>query len=133
MLKQKILAIGTALLLTLSLAGCGGESTLGDIYDGLHDIPVEDIMGWGLPACWMERFRTPQTPGTKEQPRVSGRAPAWYPWTTIPEFSDSPYVTINDNVPYFTEDELTTDAFETYSELDDLGRAASHTPMCVRN
>ena len=44
MLKQKILAIGTALLLTFSLAGCGGESTLGDIYDGLSDIPVEDIM-----------------------------------------------------------------------------------------
>ena len=40
----------------------------------------------------------------------------------IPEFSDSPYVTVNDNIPYFTKDDLTTEAFETYSELDDLGR-----------
>ena len=29
---------------------------------------------------------------------------------------------MNDNIPYFTKDDLTTEAFETYSELDDLGR-----------
>lgn len=32
------------------------------------------------------------------------------------------YEYINDNIPYFTSDDLTTEAFETYSELDDLGR-----------
>ena len=32
------------------------------------------------------------------------------------------YVIINDNVPYFTEQESTTTAFEFYSELDALGR-----------
>ncbi|MCC8028976.1 MAG: DNA/RNA non-specific endonuclease [Lachnospiraceae bacterium] len=41
---------------------------------------------------------------------------------TIPEYSGSPYVAINGNVPFFTEDELTTEAFESYSELDSLGR-----------
>jgi DNA-entry nuclease len=36
---------------------------------------------------------------------------------------DSPYTVINDNVPYFSEeDKVRTDAFETYSELDSLGR-----------
>ncbi len=41
----------------------------------------------------------------------------------IPEFSDSPYVEINGNEPDFSEEEKkTTDSFETYSELDSLGR-----------
>lgn len=39
------------------------------------------------------------------------------------EYEDEPFVYINDNVPYFTEEELSmTDTFEFYSELDELGR-----------
>lgn len=40
----------------------------------------------------------------------------------IPLYSGSPYVSINDNIPYFTDEELTVQSFELYSELDDLGR-----------
>lgn len=40
----------------------------------------------------------------------------------VPEFSGVPYVEINGNSPYFTEDEYTTDSFEHYGELDALGR-----------
>lgn len=40
----------------------------------------------------------------------------------IPEFSGSPYVVINNNVPFFTEDEYSFESFEKYSELDRLGR-----------
>ncbi len=40
----------------------------------------------------------------------------------IPEFSESPYIVINNNVPSFTEEELTTESYEFYSELDELGR-----------
>ncbi len=40
----------------------------------------------------------------------------------IPEYNQSPYIEINGNKPYFTESEYTTKAFETYSDLDSLGR-----------
>ena len=40
----------------------------------------------------------------------------------IPEFSGTPYVQINGNVPYFTEDDMTTDSYESYAPLDALGR-----------
>lgn len=41
----------------------------------------------------------------------------------IPEFSGDWYYVVNDNVPYFTEDELSVaDSYEAYSPLDDLGR-----------
>ena len=41
---------------------------------------------------------------------------------TVPEFVDEPYVQLNQNAPSFTEDELKTDSYEHYSELDELGR-----------
>ncbi|MGN1014544.1 MAG: DNA/RNA non-specific endonuclease [Butyricicoccus sp.] len=40
----------------------------------------------------------------------------------IPAFSEDPYVVLNDNQPEFDDDEKTTEAFEYYSELDELGR-----------
>ncbi len=40
----------------------------------------------------------------------------------IPEFSGIAYVAVNDNQPYFTEDDYTTDSYEYYSPLDKLGR-----------
>ncbi len=42
--------------------------------------------------------------------------------STIPEYSSSPYVEINNNIPYFTEEDLNVSVFEKYSELDILGR-----------
>ncbi|WP_408639982.1 DNA/RNA non-specific endonuclease [Coprococcus eutactus] len=40
----------------------------------------------------------------------------------IPAYSGSAYCEINGNVPAFDDDELVTDAFENYSDLDSLGR-----------
>lgn len=43
--------------------------------------------------------------------------------TTIPEYKSSSYVEINNNIPYFNEEDYTTEAFENYSEWDKLGRS----------
>ena len=51
--------------------------------------------------------------GTPSAPTVS--------LDSIPEFDGNPYVTINDNVPFFT-DEDTSHSYESFSELDSLGR-----------
>lgn len=40
----------------------------------------------------------------------------------IPEYSGSPYVVINDNVPVFGELDSNLGAFEEYGDLDELGR-----------
>lgn len=53
--------------------------------------------------------------------------PAAYPPETAEyvlsnENSDEAYAVINDNIPTFSKDEITTESFEYYSELDDLGR-----------
>ena len=43
----------------------------------------------------------------------------------IPKYSGETYAEINGNIPYFTSDDLTTDAFEYYSPLDHLGRCGT--------
>lgn len=40
----------------------------------------------------------------------------------IPEYDSDPYVVINGNEPFFDETDYTTEAFEEYSDLDNLGR-----------
>ena len=40
----------------------------------------------------------------------------------IPQYSGTAWVTINGNIPYFAEQDITTESFATYSELDALGR-----------
>lgn len=49
---------------------------------------------------------------------------------TIPSFSDSPYVVINDNQPEFSKSDMTTESFEFYSELDELGRCG-YAVACI--
>ena len=42
---------------------------------------------------------------------------------SIPEYTSSPYIEINNNIPYFTDEELSvTESYETYKDLDALGR-----------
>lgn len=40
----------------------------------------------------------------------------------IPAYSGEPYVVINNNEPNFTEEDMTTEAYEYYSELDEDGK-----------
>ena len=40
----------------------------------------------------------------------------------IPSYTGSPYTVLNDNVPDFPESDFNTESFETYGELDSLGR-----------
>ena len=42
--------------------------------------------------------------------------------SSLPDFTDTPYVTLNDNYPEFLPSEITDSSFENYSELDSLGR-----------
>lgn len=41
---------------------------------------------------------------------------------SIPDFSDVPYVVLNNNKPNFEETDFSTESFEKYSDLDALGR-----------
>ncbi|MBR1454963.1 MAG: DNA/RNA non-specific endonuclease [Lachnospiraceae bacterium] len=54
------------------------------------------------------------------QLELTGYTHYWF--GDVPEFSGEPFYMLNNGVPFFTDDEITTDVFEEYSELDELGR-----------
>lgn len=43
----------------------------------------------------------------------------------IKNYSGKSYVIVNDNMPYFKEEEINTNSFEKYGELDSLGRCTT--------
>ena len=57
------------------------------------------------------------------QPAVPDEEPSAQ-WE-IPQYADEPYTEINGNIPFFTDDEITDQSFETYSPLDALGRCGT--------
>ena len=48
----------------------------------------------------------------------------------VPEFSDEPYVVLNDNKPNFKDSELVTESYEYFSPLDNLERCG-YVMACV--
>lgn len=101
---RKILATGLAALLALGTA----------VYNGVIDAPSEPEI---TPVAADTGKHENQQADTYVSVGDSG-----FDLSAVPEYSGEPYTVINDNVPYFTVDDLTTGSFETYSDLDDLGR-----------
>jgi len=89
------------------------------------------VLSISLSACGTSL----QAPGdTVEEPNTEKTVPqnsdletdsSSFDLTSIPEFSGTPYVVVNGNDPYFTDTDLTTTDFETYDDLDDLGRCTT--------
>ena len=48
-----------------------------------------------------------------------------YSLSDIPAYTGDAYVALSDNVPGFSEEDLTTSSFETYSPLDSMGRCGT--------
>ena len=60
------------------------------------------------------------------------KPPAAVVMDDIPDYSGQPYVVLEDNWPDFDAGELTIEAFETYSELDALGRCGpAYANICL--
>lgn len=56
---------------------------------------------------------------------VGSAGPEVFSLSEIPAYSGEPFVPVNGNVPYFDKSELTAESFESYSELDSLGRCGT--------
>lgn len=50
--------------------------------------------------------------------------------STIPEYTSSPYVELNNNIPNFTEEDYTTEAFEKYSDWVDGRSGVAYANIC---
>ena len=68
---------------------------------------------------------------TEEKEETSGSLPpASQTHSAIPAYSGEIFVVLNDNIPSFSVEELTTTAYEKYSNLDSLGRCGVALASC---
>ena len=72
-------------------------------------------------SCNFLPLLTPhETTAGTEQNNPTQNTP--FDYSKLPAYSKDIYVTVNNNVPYFTQEEHITDSFEEYADLDLLGR-----------
>lgn len=86
------------------------------------EAPTEDTTSTSAPT-------TTPTADNKE-PELSNPTDTSFDISSIPAYSGKAYIAVNNNIPYFTNDELTTTSYEYYSNLDSLGRCGV-TYACV--
>ena len=72
-----------------------------------------------------EETHAPETEAKTARPAIGSTVTISL--SSIPSYSGNPYTSVNNNVPYFTEDDYTTVSYEYYSDLDSLGRCG----VCV--
>lgn len=132
--KRLITQLSLWLALLLTFTGCA-ESTVtpqDNTYaiEQLATIPSELLEASENTASEPESGQTLESSSdTQESQQVvsatdvpAGEGTSSFSLREIPAYSGTPYTEVNGNQPYFTEEELTTQSFETYSELDSLGR-----------
>lgn len=115
---KKLLALLLSVLLLFSLCACEKE----DVEVAL-DIAV----------AVLEELEALETTQEETVSAYESQAPPSEDVETleeIPEFSGEAYVVINGNVPFFMPEEYTTESFEEYADLDELGRCGV-TMACI--
>lgn len=139
---KKRLATFLCIMFVMLMLGCN----MGDTYSGtgsLHSIdPNASVSVSENTSADFEKSSAEhgsestteyiQTTGdAKETPCVSGLvtmpeiSEEDFDISSVPEFSGEPYYVVNNNVPFFTEEDCTTTSYEHYSELDYLGRCGT--------
>ena len=152
-MKSRILSCFLIFALCIStLSACGSDTAPSDhspnsslqteISDSQDSTPVEssetDPAGTSDDDSSEGEAEPSQVvePATPPDQQAESSAPAEittasrFSTSDVPAYSGKAYTSVNGNVPYFSAAELTTQSFETYSDLDSLGRCGV-TYACI--
>ena len=152
-MKSRILSCFLIFALCIStLSACGSDTAPSDHSPSLSlQVEISDLQG-STPGETEERdgfesldsasCKGDTVPSQSDAPSASqgqqteSSAPteittaSSFSLSDVPAYSGKAYISVNGNVPYFTAAELTTTSFETYSDLDTLGRCGV-TYACI--
>ncbi len=138
-MKKWSLTLILVLLICLPLSGCRGTGeeaapekspeqsvSLEETEEEQNsESPAPAESASGLPDSGDSEEETSLEPGetqmAAESLSQSGSESA-FDVSTVSAYTGEPYVAVHGNEPYFTQSEITTTSFESYSELDSLGR-----------
>ncbi len=139
-LSRKISALLLSAVMLFSLIGCtvdtdisesGLYSTVSTLADG-SSLSDDSVMTSETDSdkSHPEEFSSEADENSQTGSSIgSGTAEAVKP-SDIPAFSGNAYVVINNNQPNFSSKELTTKAYESYSNLDIRGRCGAAIASC---
>ena len=122
---KKILALLLSFVMLFSFAACEKEDV--ELAVDIAVAVLEELEE-------MEETAEPDTYETEAAPTIEN-LPEYdlesaQTLEEIPEFTDAAYVAVNGNVPFFLPEEYTTESYEYYSDLDELGRCGV-TMACI--
>lgn len=124
----------SALLFGQSSCAIGGNTGAANTEQGADAAPLQEEARtekpyWDQPA--QPESTQPSNPERQDAPSAANptneselRAEPNQP-EEIPSFSGEPYVALNGNVPEFPDSDFTASSFESYSEMDSLGRCGT--------
>ena len=113
---KKFLALLLSLLLLFSLTACEEE---------------EVSMALDIAIAVLEEVEEAEAAQSAPPAETILPEPELIQLEDLPPFDGvTAYIPINGNMPYFTQAEYTTESYEYYSDLDDLGRCG-YTEACV--
>lgn len=124
------------LILCFILAGCGAgdaavsgqEEVLQADENGQEEALQEDEGGWESSdedESVSERTKEAAESADKGARSVLDQAAEEITYIDVPVYTGDAYTVVNENIPYFSDDELTDVSFEYYAELDSLGRCGA--------
>lgn len=106
--------------IVLSVSACGNSTTI----EPDSESEVEEIQGIEEEPIDVPEEESPTEEQIEEILSIDEIVTSFEPEASvdIPDYAGELYVVMNDNIPFFTKDNLPTTSFEYYSELDELGR-----------
>ena len=105
MRNVKVWIIAAVISISLALSACS-ETTQSTISDSQDSVPE----------------KSDEFSAANEPQQISDISQNVFSIDEIAPYSNQAHITINDNIPYFSKCDLTTESFEYYSDLDVLGR-----------
>ena len=128
--KLKRISLALMLIACMALSACGSTdagSAPADTNSAPETSQSQTVDSSTVPessqATDTDDAEKPESTPTAGTAHSTSTASTAFSLSSIPAFADQAYLAVNKNEPYFTDaDKARTDAFETYSTLDSMGR-----------
>ncbi len=124
--------ISLMLVLACAFAGCGNTDVNTDTLNISEALEAESADGSADEDIIDEKFEegNEEAADEIEEEEAASTDADSFDLSAIPEYDGSAYVVVNNNTPFFADDEITPSSYESYSSLDNLGRCQVAT-ACI--
>ena len=125
MRKLKLWLAGLVLAASIVVSACGNAETTETettVVESTQAQTEETSTEAPEPETVEMTAESPEVSKETHESSVVTAPAAEFDLSSVPAYSGQAYVPVNNNVPFFTDTEIETESFETYSPLDGLGR-----------